>query len=113
MVKLKNSKVIFGSSKCKVSFGFKYIKKILLLLIPLYTGNPLTDTLASSVDQDEMPHKAVFHQGLNCLQKKIYSGTEIHLNLKLRPLDMEFEDRVHAGTCLIEFSPYLWKINEI
>ena len=22
----------------------------------MYTGNPLTDTLASSVDQDEMPH---------------------------------------------------------
>ena len=55
----------------------------------MYTGNTLTDTLASSVDPDEMPHKVTFHQGLHCLQrKKQYSGTEIHLNLKLWPLDM-------------------------
>ena len=25
LVKIKNSKDIFGSSKCKVTFGFKYI----------------------------------------------------------------------------------------
>ena len=25
------------------------------------------DTLANSVDPDEMPHNAAFHQGLHCL----------------------------------------------
>ena len=31
----------------------------------LYTGNPLTDTLAKSEDQDEMQHNAAFHPGLH------------------------------------------------
>ena len=34
---------------------------------PLYTGNPLTDTLANSGDPDEMLHYAAFHQDLHCL----------------------------------------------
>ena len=33
----------------------------------MYTGNPLTDILANSEDQDEMQHDAAFHQDLHCL----------------------------------------------
>ena len=33
----------------------------------LRTGNPKTGTYANSEIQDEMPHKAAFHQGMHCL----------------------------------------------
>ena len=34
---------------------------------PLQTGNPSMGTLTISKDPGEMPHNAVFHQGLHCL----------------------------------------------
>ena len=34
---------------------------------PLYSGNPLRDTLANSEGPDEMPQYAAFRQGLYCL----------------------------------------------
>ena len=37
---------------------------------PLENGNPLMGTLANSDDPDEMPHKAVFHQGLHGLLRQ-------------------------------------------
>ena len=45
-------------------------------LTPLRTGNPETGSMANSEDVDEIPLKAVFHQGLHCLlgqnQRKKY-----------------------------------------
>ena len=43
---------------------------------PLYTGNPLTSTLANSEDPDEMQHYAAFHQDSHCLlrQKRYTEG---------------------------------------
>ena len=47
-------------------------------LIPLYTGNPQTGTLANSDDPDEMQDNAAFHQGLHYLLRlKQPSGTDI------------------------------------
>ena len=41
------------------------------------------NTLANSVDPDEMQHNAAFHQGLHCLlRSKESSGTEIHHKLE-------------------------------
>ena len=42
LVKIKNSKDIFGSSKCKVTFGFKYISKFINVL--------LTESILNSVN---------------------------------------------------------------
>ena len=39
----------------------------LLVLNPLRPGNPKTGTLANSVDPNEMPHYAAFHQDLHYL----------------------------------------------
>ena len=40
--------------------------------------------MKNSEDQDEMPHKAAFHQGLHCLlRSKQFSGTEIHLFIEI------------------------------
>ena len=33
-------------------------------------------TLTNSVDTDEMPHNAAFHQGLHCLSKYPFRGTK-------------------------------------
>ena len=40
------------------------------LLIPLWTGNPKTGTLANSEDPDEMTHNAAFHQGLHWMGRQ-------------------------------------------
>ena len=43
------------------------------------SGYRYTGTLADSVDLDEMPHKAAFHQGMHCLLRYKQSlVTEIH-----------------------------------
>ena len=55
---------------------------------PLYTGNPITGTLVSSEDPDEMQHNAAFHQGLHCLLPlNRLSGTEIHFDLETSTCD--------------------------
>ena len=36
---------------------------------PFHSGYQLTGTLVKSEDPDEMPHNAIFHQGLHCLQR--------------------------------------------
>ena len=44
-----------------------------------HSGYQLTSTMANSEDRDEMPHKAVFYQGLLCLLTYKQSlGTEIY-----------------------------------
>ena len=54
----------------------------------MYTGNPLTGTLISSEDPDEMQHNAAFHQGLHCLLPlNQLSGTEIHFHLETSTCD--------------------------
>ena len=60
----------------------------------MYTGNPLTGTLANSKDPGEMQHNAAFHQDLNCLLRlKQPSGTEIHHNLEIQPNILAFKVR--------------------
>ena len=55
----------------------------------MYTGNPLTGTLAISEDPDEMQHNAAFHLGLHCLLRlKQPTGTEIHHNLENSTFDL-------------------------
>ena len=39
-----------------------------ILINPFHSGYRLTATLANSGDSDEMPHNAIFHWGLHCLQ---------------------------------------------
>ena len=51
------------------SYAGMYITSLVWWVNPLETGNPLTSILANGEDPDEMPHNAVFHQGLHCLLK--------------------------------------------
>ena len=55
------------------------IRKVIMLVFnPLNTRNDKTGALVNSEDQDEMPHYAVFHQGLHCLlRQNRYSEKEI------------------------------------
>ena len=39
---------------------------------PLFTRNPETDTFTNSIDPDEMPHNAAFHQVYTVKLKKIF-----------------------------------------
>ena len=63
--------------RCK----FKGLLTISKSIYPLYTGNPWKGTLANSEDQDEMKHKAPFHQGLRFVKIKT-TLWEIHYNLE-------------------------------
>ena len=54
----------------------------------LKTRNPKTGTLADSVDPDEMPHNAAFHQYLHCLVRQNQtSEKEIHYLLEIITCD--------------------------
>ena len=66
----------------------KFFTVISIPFNTLYTGNPLTGTLISSEDPDEMQHNAAFHQGLHCLLPlNQLSGTEIHFHLETSTCD--------------------------
>ena len=62
-----------GPYVCAGSYTVRLVFNLVLCLNfhdcfnPLYTGNPLTSTLANREDPDEMLHNAAFHQGLHCL----------------------------------------------
>ena len=74
---VNSTTVAFGSESVKqvlykraVSFVFYILTVTIqgaLIIHPFHFGYRYTGTLANSEDQDEMPHKAIFHQGLHCL----------------------------------------------
>ena len=45
----------------------QFLKKSVLILKPLKTGNPITGTLANREDPEEMSQYPAFHQDLHCL----------------------------------------------
>ena len=61
-----------------------HIMRKLVCLTLFILDTSLTGSLTNSEDQDEMQHKATFHQGLHCLllRSKQYSGTEIRHFIK-------------------------------
>ena len=56
------------------------------IISPLYTRNPKTGTLSKSQDLDEIPHEAVFHQGLHCLLNNRQGKTNYIIIWKPKPV---------------------------
>ena len=55
------------SKKDKYEFSMRRVNSNIKCFNPSDSGYPEAGSLANTADQDEMPHKIAFYQGLHCL----------------------------------------------
>ena len=78
---------------------------------PLLTSDSLLRTLANSVDTGEMPHNAVFHQGLHCLLRRVHDNSSKTISQIRRLVAYDFWSMRHFAEFDIWSSTTFWQKN--